>query len=74
VIDAVPAATAVTIPGVPTTATDELLVVQVPPLGVEDNVDVAPGQSNAVPLKAVGTTLTLRTREAVELPHVPVVV
>jgi len=71
-----PAATPVTTPLTETVAIAELLVVQVPPVVVEDKVVVDPGQTAAVPdiVPAVGRLFTVTTARATAVPHTPVTV
>ncbi len=56
---AVPAATPETIPVLPTVATPVLPLTHEPPPGVEDNVVVAPTQTDIVPEIAAGAANTV---------------
>ncbi len=55
----VPAETPVTIPDVPTVAIPELPLTHDPPVGVDDNVVVAPTHTDIVPVIADGAANTV---------------
>lgn len=58
-MDGIPVAPANTTPVPDTVASDVLLLLHVPPAGLEDNADVLPGHADAVPVIADGIGLTV---------------
>jgi len=74
VITAVPGATPLTMPVEPADAIEPLLLVQVPPDTVLDNVVVLPVQMTAVPVIVAGAVFTVISTVALTEPQPDVLV